>query len=286
MLDVDFATFAGLVFGLCYLAAVPLAALWLFGRRMKLAPWNVILGAASFLIVFELLSALNPALLELASRAALAKSVTIAVLFTMTIAVSVAPRWLALRFLAARSSGPDAGVAFGIGYGGCEIFMRLLLPKFDVLKLAIRANSGDLPLSLTNSEAFARVLDSAWADSLGKAMIAIVFLLVEVAVSTVVWTGVRDRRPLPVFAASGLLAAYLLPMYLIVGMGSQAFDCQSIFNCCLGLLIVAWLASGRSLPVAWGNAPHMPSAPAPAAARSRGFVRVWSDQRRDREASD
>src|SRR5271155_5220716 len=117
MLDVDFTTFAGLVFGLLYLAAAPLAAFWLFRRTTTLAPWDVILGAATFLIVFELIPALNPALLELASRAALAKTATIAALFTVTIAVSVAPRWFALRVLAGRSSGPDAGVAFGIGYG-------------------------------------------------------------------------------------------------------------------------------------------------------------------------
>ena len=125
-----------------------------------------------------------------------------------------------------------------------------LFPRFNLLKLAVRASAGDAPISLTNSDAFARMLDVAWVDAVGKAIVAIILLSMEIAVSILIWIGVRDRNGRLVLAASGLLAAYLLPMYVTV-VWAQPLDYQTIFNEILGLLIVGWLAWGRSLPLSW-----------------------------------
>lgn len=270
-MDVDLATYAGLIVGISYMAAAPFVIFWLFGRTMKLAAWNVALGAAIFFVFSRLVPPLNHALATVALGNGFGLYFIFFVGLVASIVAAEALRYFALRFFGARSAGLEAGVAFGIGYGACQVAATLLLPQVNLLGFAIRLSGGDLSLENPHFEAMTEALGPALSDGIGKGIVAIVLILAEIAISTLVWIGLRDRDIRWIVAALALHAAYLSPIVFTLGApraDSVAF--HVIFHEILGLLVVAWAALGARIPPSWLGAPSAKPIGARAPAQSSG----------------
>lgn len=265
----------GLIVGLCYMGAAPFAAYWLFARRMKLEPWNVALGVAVFFVYFKAIPFVSGVLAEQAAEAGFGRYGLFVGGLAAAVIVAEALRFVALRLAASRSIDAATGVAFGIGYGACEIVTTLMVPQIHLVGFAMRLSSGDL--SLGSSESMVRALAPALSDGIGKGVVGIVMILVEIAVSTLVWIGVRDRAFRWIVGAVALHALYLSP--LIYGLGAsraEAAGFHVIYHEILGLLLIAGVALGSRLPLGASKAANGDRDPAPAS----GLFGAWSSQRR------
>jgi uncharacterized membrane protein YhfC len=200
---------SGALAGLCTAIAVSTgapAAIWFIARRRVSIPLiDVALGAATFLLVVVILEAAlhNYVLRANPERTAwFAAHPPFYVLYGLAAAAlfEEVGRVIALAFIARRTIGPGAGLAYGLGHGGIESLSIGTFPQARALYMAWMLNAGRFheiaagyaPIA---QQQIVRELEALTFFSAAYAGIErLTALFIQIALSLIVWRAVSQRR--------------------------------------------------------------------------------------------
>ena len=217
---------AGLCAALIVSSGAPVA-IWLLARRRGPVPAiNIVIGAATFFLMVVILeSALHNYVLRAnpvttawftAHRLAYAAyGIAAAALFEEI------GRVVALQFLAKRTVGPGAGLAYGIGHGGLESILIGTFAQARALYMAWMLNAGRFGEIAAGYSPIARQqivgeLDALTFLSAAYAGIErLTALLIQIGLSLIVWRAVSQRKPVLIAVAIVLHAAADTPAALL-----------------------------------------------------------------------
>jgi uncharacterized membrane protein YhfC len=184
----------------------PVAIFLICRRRMTLAVRNVLVGAGVFLVFSQVLEkGLHVYLLK-------ANPATAAWLHAHPIGFALygclaaglfeeIGRYLGMRFLVRPTGDPGTAVAYGLGHGGCEAILVGGVAAVQTFVFATMLNAGRLDTALgaaLTPDALAHLRAglehlSALAVAAG-AIERVIALLIQIALSLVVWRAVDSRR--------------------------------------------------------------------------------------------
>jgi uncharacterized membrane protein YhfC len=218
--------FAGLCTALVMSGGAPVAIWFVARRRTPVPPIDIALGAATFFLMVVILEAAlhnyllraNPATTAWFTTHRLAYAaygIAAAALF------EEAGRVIALQFLAKRTIGPGAGLAYGIGHGGLESILIGVLPQARALYMAWMLNAGRFGEIAAGYSPIARQQIVSELDALTFLSAAyagierLTALLIQIALSLIVWRAVSQRRWALIALAIVLHAAADAPAALL-----------------------------------------------------------------------
>jgi uncharacterized membrane protein YhfC len=218
----------------------PVAIFLICRGRMTLAARNVLVGAAVFLVFSQVLEkALHVYLLKAnPTTAAWFKAHGVAFALYGCLAAGLfeeVGRYLGMRFLVRPTGNPGTAVAYGIGHGGIEAALIGGLAAAQLFLFATMLNAGRLETALAPAlgpDALAHLRTTL--EHLSPVAVAsgaverLVALLIQIALSLVVWRAV-ERRHLGLLALAvalhalidfpaGLVQAGLVPASLVEGL--------------------------------------------------------------------
>lgn len=130
-------------------------------------------------------------------------------------------RWLGLRFLTRRPGDAATPVAYALGHAGIEAWLVGVASQAQMVMFGIAANRGDLDarLAASGAEAMTATIHALLAQlspwlAAGAVAERIAAMLVQFALTLVVWHAVRQRRPVLLGLAIVLHALADLPAAL------------------------------------------------------------------------
>jgi uncharacterized membrane protein YhfC len=227
-------------------SAVLLPVAWVMGvilicrRRMTLSLRNIAIGAAVFLLFALVLEGwLNGYLLTRNKNTAdwFATHRAAFVLYAICAAAlfEEVGRFLGMALLVRPTGNPGTAVAYGIGHGGMEALIVGTFAQAQVLAMALMLNAGTLEAKLGNAmppATLAKIRESLQQLTISGSVLAsaerLVALLIQIALSLLVWRAVTTRRWRLFAAAIALHAAADLPAAMaqkgyIPGTAVEAF---------------------------------------------------------------
>jgi uncharacterized membrane protein YhfC len=198
----------------------PVAIFLICRRRMALALRNVLLGAGVFLVFSQVLEKGLHVYLLKANPATAAWLHTHAIAFALYGCLAAGlfeevGRYLGMRFLVRPTGDPGTAVAYGIGHGGIEAILIGGVAAVQTFVFATMLNSGRLETALAAAltpDALAHL--RAGLEHLSVITVAsgaverLIALLIQIALSLVVWRAVESRR-LSLLAVAVMLHAVI-----------------------------------------------------------------------------
>jgi uncharacterized membrane protein YhfC len=204
---------------------LPLLVYLVCRGRMSLRARNILVGACCFIFFALVLESLLHRYLLIGNPATATwfKAHRIGFALYGALAAGVfeeTARLLGLSVFARKEDG--AGVAYGIGHGGAEAIIIGALGFGNSLMLAVLLNQGKLAATLgprVPPEALAKIQASleqlTFFGALPGALERASALVLQIALSVLVWRAVRDKLPLLFFAAIFAHAAADMPAALL-----------------------------------------------------------------------
>ncbi len=191
----------------------PFAVYFACSKRMILPARNILLGIVAFILFALVLEGamhwyflkLNPvtsAWLKSSTWGFVVYGAGAAALFEET------GRFLAMRFFVKRTGDAGTAVAYGIGHGGAEALIVGALAQMQILTFAVMQNAGALDVILGKKvppAALAKLHEALAHLNFMTALVGgierISALLIQVALSLLVWRAVSRRQSRWFFAA-------------------------------------------------------------------------------------
>ncbi|MHA6907918.1 YhfC family intramembrane metalloprotease [Ralstonia pseudosolanacearum] len=242
------------------LACIPIGAWFWLRRRFDLAWRDIGVGAAVFaLFVLVLERTLHVYLLQL--NPVTAQWLRVPALFVIygTLMAGLfeeSGRWLGLRFLTRRPGDAATPVAYALGHAGIEAWLVGVASQAQVVMFGIAANRGDLDarLAASGAEAMTATIHALLAQlspwlAAGAVAERIAAMLVQFALTLVVWHAVRQRRPVLLGLAIVLHALADLPAALYQVHAVPLVVTEGIYTV-IALLLAAtcWPPQGGRTP--------------------------------------
>ena len=219
---------SGIMIAIGLLGPTALAVFWLLKKKEKMT--TVLVGAATWFVFAIILESIPKAILFNPANS-IGKTVTESVaLYSMLGALTAGVfeetgRLLAFTFVLKKRTNRETGMSHGIGHGGFEAAFLLVLTGFQNISYAVIINAGQLQ-EIIDEVANAGV-DTSALEALPEQLAAltpatallsggerIFAILLHIALSIIVFYGVRKKKIIFYFFAILLHAAYDLPAAL------------------------------------------------------------------------
>jgi|HubBroStandDraft_6_1064221.scaffolds.fasta_scaffold505499_2 uncharacterized membrane protein YhfC len=218
---------ASLVVSAILSVAWPVAIFLICRRRMTLALRNVLVGAGVFLVFSQVLEKGLHVYLLKANPATAAWLHAYAIGFALYGCLAAGlfeevGRYLGMRLLVRPTGDPGTAVAYGIGHGGFEAVLIGGVTAVQTFVFATMLDSGRLETALANAmppDALAHL--RAGLEHLSVIAVAagaverLIAVLIQIALSLLVWRAVERRRPSLLALAVMLHAAIDFPAGLV-----------------------------------------------------------------------
>lgn len=196
---------AGMMFTLCLVLGIPIAALIVWAVKKKAKFSSALIGAAAFIVFALILEQILHAIMQAAFGEKLTANIWVYALYGGLAAglFEETARLLSMKFLMKKTLSKENAIMYGIGHGGVEAILLIGLTYVSNIMNSVMINLGLLEKSLdvldeaTKTEAI-RQLSALWTTPSSHFFLAgierVCAFILQISLSYIVYRAVKDKK--------------------------------------------------------------------------------------------